>query len=150
NFVPVMVAFAVVVVVGTAALWITTRQELAPQEDQGFIFAFGPGTPTASVTQYQRFSGAVYDKLKTNPNIDFVFQQDSTGQLFKFFALKPWGERPENAAQVQKDIQNDLIQFPVFNNFFVAQPPPLPSTFGAAVQFIIVTTESYDRLNDVT
>jgi multidrug efflux pump len=149
NFVPVMVAFAVVVVLGTAALWVTTRQELAPQEDQGFIMAFGPGTPTASVTQYQRFSSAVYDKFKDNPNIDFIFQLDSTNQLFKFFALKPWDERPQNAAQVQRDVQKELVLFPPFNNFFVAQPPPLPSSFGAAVQFVIGTTESYDRLNGV-
>jgi multidrug efflux pump len=150
NVVPVMVAFAVVVMLGTAALWATTRQELAPQEDQGFIFAFGSGTPTASVTQYQRYSSAVYEKLKTNPNIDFVFQLDSTARLFKFFALKPWDQRPQNAVQVQQSIQNELIQFPPFNSFFVAQPPPLPSTFGAPVQFIIGTTQSYDQLNGVT
>jgi multidrug efflux pump len=37
----------------------------------------------------------------------------------------------------------------VFNNFAVFQPPPLPSSFGAPVSFVISTTESYDRLNEV-
>ena len=150
NFVPVTIAFAVVVIIGTAGLWMTTQNELAPQEDQGFIFAFGPGSPTASVTQYPKYSAAVYDELKDNPNIDFVFQNDSTSRLFKFFALKPWGDRAQNAMEVQQDIQRELTQFPPFNNFLVAQPPPLPSTFGAPVQFVIGTTESYDRLNEVT
>src|SRR5882672_11145229 len=150
NYIPVTLAFAVIVVIGTSALWMTTQQELAPQEDQGFIFSFGPPSPTASVTQYKEFSGAVYEKLKSNPNLDFIFQLDSPSRLLKFFALKPWDQRPQNSAQVQGTVQGDLTQFPVFNNFLVAQPPPLPSTFGAPVQFIISTTESYDRLNEVT
>jgi multidrug efflux pump len=150
NYIPVVVAFAVVVVLGTSALWMTTQQELAPQEDQGFIFSFGPPSPTASVTQYAQFSSAVYDQLRKDPNMDFVFQLDSPGQLFKFFALKPWDQRPSNSVAVQNTVQRELTQFPVFNNFLVAQPPPLPSSFGAPVQFIISTTESYDRLNQVT
>src|SRR5882672_5154037 len=150
NYIPVIVAFAVVVVIGTSALWMTTQQELAPQEDQGFIFSFGPPSPTASVTQYSQFSSAVYDQLRENANMDFVFQLDSPNQLFKFFALKPWDQRPQNSAAVQTTVQSQLTHFPVFNNFLVAQPPPLPSSFGAPVQFIISTTESYDRLNQVT
>ena len=148
DYRPVTVVFAAVVIAGTAALWMTTQQELAPQEDQGFIFAFGPGTPTASVTQYPEFSAAVYDKLKSDPSMDFVFQMDSPFQLFKFFALKPWDQRTENSLEVQNEIQRVVTQFPPFNNFFVAQPPPLPSTFGAPVQFVISTTESFDRLNE--
>ncbi|HXJ01669.1 MAG TPA: efflux RND transporter permease subunit [Micropepsaceae bacterium] len=148
NYLPVTIAFAVIVIIGTSALWMTTQQELAPQEDQGFIFAFGPGTPTASVTQYTEFSAAVYDKLKSNPAIDFIFQMDSPNALRKFFALKPWNERTENSVQVQQAVQSEVTQFPPFNNFFVSQPPPLPSTFGAPVQFIISTTQPFDRLND--
>src|SRR5882672_1375171 len=148
NFRPVIYVFSVIVIVGIAALWVTTKSELAPFEDQGYIFAFGAASPTASVTQYQEYSSAVYNDLESNRNIDFVFQLDSTGRLFKFFALKPWNERNESSAQVQEDVQKKLTQYPAFNSFFVSQPPPLPSTFGAPVQFVISTTESYDRLND--
>ncbi len=149
DYVPVTLVFALVVVGGTTALWMTTQQELAPQEDQGFIFAFGPPSPTASVTQYGQFSSAVYDRLRANPNIDFIFQLDSPARLFKFFALKPWDSRPQNAVQVQNTVQGEVTRFPVFNNFLVTQPPPLPSNFGAPVQFVISTTESFDRLNTV-
>ncbi len=76
-------------------------------------------------------------------------RSDSPNQLIKFFALKPWDQREQNSWQVQQDVQGELTQFPVFNNFFVGQPPPLPSTFGAQVQFVISTTESFDRLNEV-
>jgi multidrug efflux pump len=149
DYLPVTIVFAVIVVIGTTSLWMTSQQELAPQEDQGFIFAFGPPSPTASVTQYGQYSAAVYNRLKTNPNIDFIFQLDSPAQLFKFFALKPWDDRPRNSVQVQNAVQREITSFPVFNNFLVAQPPPLPSSFGAPVQFVINTTESFDRLNTV-
>jgi multidrug efflux pump len=150
DYMPVTVVFACLVILGTAGLWMTSQQELAPQEDQGFIFAFGAPSPTASVTQYPQYSAAVYNQLKDNPNIDFIFQMDSTSRLMKFFALRPWGDRPDNSVGVQNQVQAEITKFPPFNNFFVAQPPPLPSTFGAPVQFVISTTESYDRLNEVT
>ncbi|HEX5282077.1 MAG TPA: efflux RND transporter permease subunit [Micropepsaceae bacterium] len=149
DYLPVTIVFAVIVVVGTASLWMTTQQELAPQEDQGFIFAFGAPSPTATVNQYGQYSAAVYNNLRSDPNIDFVFQLDSPAQLFKFFALKPWDVRAKNSVQVQNAVQREVTKFPVFNNFFVAQPPPLPSNFGAPVQFVISTTESFDRLNTV-
>lgn len=149
DYIPVTVAFAVVVIGGTAALWMSSQQELAPQEDQGFLFAFGPAPPTASVTRFGQFSTAVYNSVKTDPSIDFVFQLDSPGQLMKFFALKPWDARQENAVQVQNKVQREITQFPLFNNFLVAQPPSLPANFGAPVQFVISTTESFDRLNGV-
>jgi len=148
NYRPVVYVFSVIVMFGIAALWVTTKSELAPFEDQGYIFAFGAASPTASVTQYGQYSTSLYDDLKSNRNIDFVFQLDSTNRLFKFFALTPWSERNQSSAEVQEDIQKKVTQYPVFNNFFVSQPPPLPSTFGAPVQFVVSTTESYDRLND--
>ena len=149
DYVPVTVAFALVVIGGTASLWMTTQQELAPQEDQGYIFAFGPPSPTASVTRYPKFSAAVYDDLRSNPNMNFLFQLDSPVQLMKFFELKPWDSRPENSVQFQNAAQKEITKFPEFNNFLVAQPPSLPGTFGAPVQFVIGTTEPFDRLNAV-
>jgi multidrug efflux pump len=149
NYRPVVYAFCAVTIIGTAALWMTTRSELAPQEDLGFIFSFGIGTSTATAQQYQQFSKAVYDDRKTNPSMDAIFQVDSPTRVIKFFVLKPWGDREENSWQVQQDVQQKLTRYPVFNSFFVAQPPPLPCNFGAPVQFVVTTTESFDRLNEV-
>ena len=149
NYRPIVYVFSAITLVAIGALAMTTRWELAPQEDLGFIFAFGVGTPTATTQQYQQASAAVYDELKGNPSIDSVFQVDSAARLIKFFVLKPWEERDQNSWQVQQEVQGDLTQYPVFNNFFVAQPPPLPSSFGAPVQFVITTTESFDRMNEV-
>jgi len=149
NYRPVVYAFCVITVLGTAGLYMMKQTELAPQEDLGFIFGFGIGSPTATTQQYEQFSKAVYNDLKENPSIDAIFQVDSTARLIKFFVLKPWEERDQNSAQVQQEVQGKLTQFPVFNSFFVAQPPPLPSTFGAPTQFVISTTESFDRLNEV-
>ena len=150
EYIPVTVAFSGIVLLSIVALWTTTQQELAPQEDEGFVVAFGVASPTASVTQYKDFSSAVYNDLKQTKAVDFIFQQDSPSVLLKFFALKPWDQRDQNSVQVQNAVQKDLTEFPAFNNFFVSQPPPLPTPIGAKVQFVISTTESFDRLNDVS
>jgi len=149
NYRPIVYAFCIITVIGTAGLYMMKQSELAPQEDLGFIFGFGIGSPTATTQQYEQFSESVYDDLKSNPSIDSIFQVDSTARLIKFFVLKPWEERDQNSWQVQQEVQGKLTQFPVFNSFFVAQPPPLPSSFGAPTQFVISTTESFDRLNEV-
>ena len=150
NYVPVTVVFAVIVFAGIGSLWMTTKQELAPLEDQGFILSFGPPSPTGSVTQYKEFSSAVYDQLRRDPSMDFIFQMDSTSRLMKFFALKPWNQRNQNSVQVQRTVQTAITKYPPFNGFLVTQPPALPGSFGAPVQFVISTTESYDRLSQVT
>ena len=148
NYRPVVYVFSATVIVGIAALWMTTRSELAPQEDQGFIFGFGAPSPTATADQYRRYSQGIYENLRTDQSIDQTFQLDSPFQLIKFFVLKPWDQRDQTSSAVQKDVQRAVTQYPVFNNFVVFQPPPLPSSFGAPVQFVVSTTESYDRLND--
>jgi multidrug efflux pump len=149
NYIPVTVVFAAIVFAGIAGLWLTTQQELAPQEDQGFIFGFGAPSPTGSVTLYQKFSQGIYDDLNKNPDIDSIFQVDSPSRLIKFFVLKPWSQRPDSSAAVQTEVQAGVTRYAAFNNFAIFQPPPLPTTFGAPVQFVISTTESFDRLNAV-
>ena len=148
NYLPVVVVFALVVILGTGFLWHSTRQELAPQEDLGFIAGVGFGSPTATVEQNHLFSQGIYDRLRGNKDIDGVFQIDSTGQIFNGFALKPWADRVHNSTEIQQVIQKQLIQFAGVK-FLVFQPPPLPTSFGAPVSFVISTTESFDRLNTV-
>ena len=122
NYIPVTVIFSLIAFLGIGAMVMTTKSELAPLEDQGFIFAFGASTPTATTDQYQRYSAGIYNQLKSQPSTDAIFQLDSTARLIKFFVLKPWDERKENSAQVQQQVQGVVTQYPVFNSFFVSQP----------------------------
>jgi len=149
NFVPVTVTFAVVVMLGTGVLWTMTRQELAPQEDAGFIMGFGGTSPTATSDQNRIYTEAVYDRIKDQEGVDAIFQVTGPGQLFMGAVLKPWGERSRSATTIQQALQGELAQVAGLN-LFVAQPPPLPSSFGAPFQVVIGTTEPHTRLAEVT
>jgi multidrug efflux pump len=81
-----------------------------------------------------------------------VFQFDGATGLNTAFAgmvFKPWDERTRTAVQLQPLVQKRLgeiagVQVVGF------QPPPLPGSRGLPVQFVIGTTEPFDRLNEVS
>ena len=62
--------------------------------------------------------------------------------------FKPWDQRKLTTNQLQPQFQQELAQ--VAGARIVAfQPPPLPGSFGLPVQFVIQTTDPFERLNDV-
>jgi multidrug efflux pump len=62
--------------------------------------------------------------------------------------LKPWDERAKTAAQIQPVLQGELGRIAGVR-VVAFQPPPLPGAFGLPIQFVIQTTEPFERLNDV-
>src|SRR5260370_38762063 len=62
--------------------------------------------------------------------------------------LKPWDERKRTSNTLQPIVQQDVAQ--VAGLRVVAfQLPSLPGAQGLPVQFVINTTDSFDRLNDI-
>ena len=99
NYRPVVYAFCVIVVLGTAGLYMMKQSELAPQEDLGFIFGFGIGSPTATTQQYEQFSKAVYDDLKEQPQHRCHFPGRLDGAADQVLRLEALGRaRPEFGA----------------------------------------------------
>jgi multidrug efflux pump len=124
------------------------QKELAPQEDQGFIFVGGQGASNATPEQFTLYGNAIYQKVRVHPEISGVFQAFFQGQFFTGLVLKPWGERDQSAMQVAQTVSGDLSGITGLN--VGAFPlPPLPGPDGFPVTFVITTTESFDRLNQV-
>ena len=62
--------------------------------------------------------------------------------------LKPWDQRTQTTNTLQPIIQQEVgkvagVRIAAF------QPPALPGSFGLPIQFVIVTTEPFERLNTV-
>jgi multidrug efflux pump len=62
--------------------------------------------------------------------------------------LKPWNERSKTASQLQPVVQQQLSQIAGAQSV-AFQPPSLPGSRGLPIQFVIGTTEPFERLNDV-
>ena len=148
DWVPVTAAFALIVLGSIYFLYATAKEELAPQEDQGIIISSSQGAPNSTLQQRLLYSRAVYETFVKHPETDHVFQLDVPGQSIGGMVLKPWSERKATAAALQPAVQNELAQIAGLRAV-AFQPPPLPGAFGLPVQFVVQTTDSFDRLNDV-
>jgi multidrug efflux pump len=148
NWVPVTAVFSAVVLGSIYPLWVTSKDELAPPEDQGVLIMSAQAAPNSTLQQRQLYSRAVYETFVKHPETEHVFQLDIPGQLLAGMVLKPWSERKATAAKLLPPVQQELGQITGVRPA-VFQPPPLPGAFGFPVQFVIQTTEPFERLNEV-
>lgn len=149
NFLPVTIVLALIILSSIFYLYSSSSSELAPQEDQGIIIAMSTAAPNATLQQRSLYSKQIYEIFAGFPETEHVFQLDQPGFLIAGQVLKPWSERSRTAGQIQPLLQNELrkvtgLQIAVF------QPPPLPGSQGLPIQFVIQTTESFARLNEVS
>jgi multidrug efflux pump len=148
DYIPVTVVFALIVLTSIFFLFSSSKKELAPQEDQGVVIAFGSAAPNATLQQRQLYSAQVFKILHSYPETDSVFQLDMPGSSIAGAVFKPWNERKRTSNDLQPIIQNDLGQV-AGSRAGAGQPPSLPGSFGLPLQFVLQTTGSFNNLNEV-
>ncbi|MGW8186711.1 MAG: efflux RND transporter permease subunit, partial [Desulfobacterales bacterium] len=149
---PVVVVFALIVLGSIYFLYSSSKSELAPQEDQGVIIASITGAPDATLQQTQLSTRQVYKIFAGYKQTDHVFQLDGNSGLNSGIAgmvLKPWDERDRTAMQLKPEVQQKLNQIAGVRAVAFQRPPLPGGGRGLPVQFVIGTTESFDRLNQV-
>ena len=148
DTVPVTVGFALIIIGSIYFLYAGAKSELAPQEDQGVIITSSTAAPDATLQQRQLYSHAVYQAFKQHAETDHVFQLDMPGQSIAGMVLKPWDARRATADQLQPAVQQEINRIAGIRAV-AFQPPPLPGSRGLPLQFVIQTTDAFDRLNQV-
>lgn len=147
----VTMVFAAIILLSIYYLYATSKSELAPQEDQGVIISQLITAPNATLAQTQLYSNAVSRIYESYPETDRIFQIDGISGLNTSIigmGLKPWDYRKRNSNQLQPLIQNQMNKL---TGAIIAafQLPPLPGARGVPIQFVIKTTDTFDRLNEV-
>ncbi len=143
-----VVAFGLLVLVGSVWLYRGSTAELAPQEDTGFMFGQGSLPPTAGIDLIKTFEDPVYKVLSSAPEVERVYQFDQPGQLGMGVGLKPWSQRHRSTDQVLNELQGKISSIAGVAVALI-QPPGLPGAFGLPVQYVLKTTRSFDELNGV-
>ncbi len=145
--------FAIIILASIYFLYATSKTELAPQEDQGLIIGMLSTAPNATLEQTQLYSNQVFQIFKQFPETDHVFQLDGVNGLntsIGGMVFKPWDERKRTSNQIQPMVQR-LFDKIAGARVAAFQKPSLPGGgSGLPVQFVIKTTDSYDKLNDVS
>jgi len=148
NYLPVTGVFALLVLSSIYFLYVGAKSELAPQEDQGVVIAASTLAPDATLQQKVMYADQVYKIFRQFPETDHVFQINSPATVVAGMVLKPWDERPRTSNQLQPLVQQDLNKV-AGARVAAFQLPPLPGSQGLPVQFVITTTDPFNRLNDV-
>ncbi len=150
---PVVLVFALLILSSNYFLFTGSKSELAPQEDQGFIMAMLTAAPDATLEQMQMYSRQVYQGISDIPEIDLVFQIEGFKGLNSGFAgmvIKPWDKRTRTTWELQPEVQKRLHAI-AGAQAVAFQPSPLPGGGGGLpVQFVIGTTDAFERLFEVS
>ena len=148
DFVPVTAIFAAITLVSIYFLYKGSGSELAPQEDQGVVITSSTPSPNATLQQKLLYARQVYEVFAGFPETAHVFQLDIPGQSIAGMVFTPWDERTRTTNELQPVLQQRLNQIAGIR-VVAFQLPPLPGSQGLPVQFVINTTDSFSRLNDV-
>jgi multidrug efflux pump len=148
----VIVIMGALLLAGTVYLFMTSKSELAPQEDQGIVLGQIIGAPNASPEQMQLYAKQMFEIAKSMPEYDQMFQitgSPTVNQGIGGVLFKPWDQRHRSALQLQQELQQKWggIAGATVAAF---QFPPLPGSRGLPMQIVLKTTEPFEHLNDVS
>src|ERR1700733_3373957 len=145
---PVTLVFALIVLSSIYFLFSSAKTELAPMEDQGVVITQSISAPNSTLQQRQLYSREVYRIFAAHPETEHVFQLDTPSQSIAGMVFKPWDKRSRTTNELQPALQQELSKVAGLR-IAAFQPPPLPGSIGLPIQFVIVTTEPFERLNQI-
>jgi multidrug efflux pump len=146
--IPVTMVFAALVLTSIYWLYSNSKNELAPEEDQGVILMQSTLAPNATLQQKLLYSAEVYRRVAAHPQTAGVFQLDIVGSSIAGWVLKAWDKRDKTAAELQPIAQQEIAGI-AGAKIVAFQPPPLPGASGLPIQFVIQTADPFDRLDGI-
>jgi multidrug efflux pump len=152
NYRPATIFLLVCVLIATGLAYQTTRRELAPEEDQGALFALVNSPQYANLDYLERYMEEVGKALRSAPesqNYFGIMGFQGIHSAFGGVLFKPWAERTRSQSALMQELQPKLSGIAGVQAFLFA-PPSLPgSTGGPPFQFVITTSRDHRELAEV-
>jgi len=149
DFRPVTALFALGILVSLVFLYQNISAELAPNEDQGVIFALGKG-PQYSNLDYTAVYSKELDKIyRSYPETLATFVVSGFQGLNSSISgmiLKPWDERKRTVAQLLPEVQQRIAAIAGMSVFAFNLPPLPGSTGGLPVQMVINSPSDFEQV----
>jgi len=125
------------------AVW--KSKDLAPQEDQSFVFGVVEAPADATIDQTAFYAEAMNRELMSVPEAVRTFQITFPDNGFGGVVLKPWGERKRTVFQIAPEVQQKVSRIPGIRAMVVS-PPALPGGGQFPVEFVIGSTEDPETM----
>src|SRR6201986_943633 len=149
DYRPITGLFALTILGLVVFLYMHTQKELAPQEDQGIVFAVTKAPKYANI-DYIDFYGEKLDKsFGSFPETDLRFvlngingpQSGIAGML-----LKPWDERKRSSIKLKPLVQAEISKIEGVQAFAFNLPPLPGGPGGLPVQMVINSTAGFQAI----
>ena len=151
NYKPVVALVIIVVLTAAYFLFISTKSELAPTEDQGVIFVSGTASPTSTYKNLKYYAGQIGKIYDTFPEMDRYFMAlgvSGNNTFISGMILKPWSKRNVTQMQLTPIVQQKLNSVAGLKLAAFALPS-LPGSQGLPVMFVITSTDNYLEMRSV-
>ncbi|MFA7592306.1 MAG: efflux RND transporter permease subunit [Thiohalobacteraceae bacterium] len=153
DYVPVILVFAVAILVSIYFMFVTTQSELAPTEDQSILFFQARAPQTATLEYNAPYTQQIVSIFESIPEyhesfLILGFGRDSS-TVFGGFKMPPPSARERSQMDIQPELQAKLNQVAGFQTAVFPRPSLPGSGGGLPVQFVISSDADYDRLDEV-
>jgi multidrug efflux pump len=146
---PAVIAVALLVAGASYFLLTSLKSELAPIEDRGVLFTAGNAPEGSTIDFTSRYVGQFESMLKHIPEVQHYFVivgSRAVTELISFSQLIPWEKRKRTQMEILHGIRPELSKIAGVRAF-----GNNPGSFGQSardrpVQFVIQTSESYQKL----
>ncbi len=146
NYRPVMLTLWLIVIALIPPFYMFSQKELAPVEDQSFLFGIIQGSANSTIDQTKLFAKQVDDAYRSVPEHANTFQVIFPTLGFGGMVTKPWNERERGIEQIHMDVSMKSSQIPGVRSIQII-PPALPGSGGGfPVDVAILSTAEPERL----
>ncbi len=150
---PVTLMIVLALVAVTAFMFTKTSSELAPEEDQGALFALVTGPRYATADYTNLYTDQIYELTSEIPEVRASFSAigigGATNTGFSVWAFKDWADRDRSQKELQTDIQNRLGKVAGVQALVFA-PPSLPGAGGGLpISMVIQSTGEPSQVYEI-
>ena len=144
-----IVASALLIMVAAGPLYLFSRQELAPVEDQSHISFFLEASPDSTLAATNRDSLKVVDVVTAFPEAKFMWSLTAAWGGFGGMVTKDWQERARSTEAMYGEVFGAVSQTPGLR-VFPRLDPPLPTPGQYDVELVLQSEAPAEQMLETT
>jgi multidrug efflux pump len=152
DYLPATLLFAAVVLGSIYFMFVSSKAELAPTEDQSILFFQAVAPQTATLEYNEAYTREIVEAFEKVPEYHESFLLLGFGGdgnvVFGGFKMPQPAERERSQMQVLPEVQGLLSQIAGFQ-LAVFPRPSLPGSSGLPFQFVIQSDADFRQLDEV-
>ena len=145
---PAIVGAAVLVMLAAWPLYLFSKNELAPVEDQSHISLFFEASPDASLAAVKRDSLKLIEAIRSFPEAEFMWSLSAAWGGFGGLVAKDFDERGRSTEEMFGEVYGKVSQVPGLR-VFPRLDPPLPTPGQYDVELVLQSDAPPEQLLEI-